>query len=69
MAPISIAISWGLVRRVLAIWLVIVMKFVYVDESGGNDQSDVFVIMCSLIVDEYTRKAKVRRGFAVSTHS
>ena len=28
------------------------MKFVYVDESGGRDQSDVFV-MCGLMVDAY----------------
>lgn len=33
------------------------MKFVYVDESGGEDQSDVFV-MCGLIIDAYSLRKR-----------
>ena len=33
------------------------MKFIYVDESGGRDQSDVFV-MCGLMVDAYSLRKK-----------
>lgn len=33
------------------------MKFIYVDESGGRDQSDVFV-MCGLMVDAYKLRKK-----------
>lgn len=33
------------------------MKFIYVDESGGSDQSDVFV-MCGLMVDAYKLRKK-----------
>ena len=33
------------------------MKFVYVDESGGRDQGDVFV-MCGLMVDAYKLRKK-----------
>ena len=28
------------------------MKFIYVDESGGRDQGDIFT-MCGLMVDAY----------------
>ena len=38
------------------------MKFIYVDESGGRDESDVFV-MCGLMVDAY----KLRRRPRTST--
>lgn len=33
------------------------MKFIYVDESGGRDQGDVFV-MCGLMVDAYKLRKK-----------
>ena len=33
------------------------MKFIYVDESGGRDQSDVFV-MVGLLVDAYRLRRK-----------
>lgn len=33
------------------------MKFIYVDESGGRDESDVFV-MCGLMVDAYKLRKK-----------
>jgi len=33
------------------------MKFIYIDESGGNDQSDVFVMM-GLLVDSYRLRKK-----------
>lgn len=37
------------------------MKFIYVDESGARDQSDVFV-MCGLMVDAYKLRKKTE-GF------
>jgi hypothetical protein len=33
------------------------MKFIYIDESGARDQSDVFV-MCGLMVDAYKLRKK-----------
>ena len=33
------------------------MKFIYIDESGGRDQGDVFV-MCGLMVDAYKLRKK-----------
>ena len=33
------------------------MKFIYVDESGGRDQHDVFT-MCGLMVDAYKLRKK-----------
>ena len=35
------------------------MKFIYVDESGARDQSDVFV-MCGLMVDAYKLRKKTQ---------
>ena len=35
------------------------MKFIYVDESGGPDQSDVFT-MCGLMVDAYKLRKKTQ---------
>ena len=35
------------------------MKFIYVDESGGPDQSDVFT-MCGLMVDAYRLRKKTQ---------
>lgn len=36
------------------------MKFVYVDESGAEDQGDVFV-MCGLMVDAYSLRKKTEK--------